>query len=118
MPSGLPAEYSVAEQTHIKSGTALGRATTTGSYAKNDFGLYDLHGNVWEWCQDPYRPNPASDKNADASVRVLRGGSWDDPATLCRSACRSYDTPERCYPYVGFRVVCEIKPNEISSAPK
>ena len=67
-----------------------------------------MHGNVWEWCQDVYRKDPTSDKEGDAATRVLRGGSWFDPAKLCRSAYRSYENPDQSYPYVGFRVACEL----------
>lgn len=99
---------------------------TTGEYREkttpvnhfkgaNAFGLVDMHGNVWEWCQDHYHsnyeeaPNDGSaweDKEKDDS-RVLRGGSWSFNPRYCRSACRSYITPVvRDFNYFGFRVVC------------
>jgi formylglycine-generating enzyme required for sulfatase activity len=87
-----------------------------GNFPPNAFGLYDMHGNVWEWCLDHWHDNYqdapidgsawiSSDNNAR---RVLRGGSWDLNPCNCRSATRSYDTPDfRSYTF-GFRVVCEI----------
>ncbi|MBD1856152.1 formylglycine-generating enzyme family protein [Leptolyngbya sp. FACHB-1624] len=82
----------------------------------NNFGLYDMHGNVWEWCQDHWHGNYEGappdgsawiDLNADEdAARVLRGGSWLDDPWYCRSATRfNYDAGIR-YSYVGFRVVC------------
>jgi formylglycine-generating enzyme required for sulfatase activity len=80
----------------------------------NAFGLCDMHGNVYEWCQDhwhnSYEGAPidgsawlSSDENAD---RVVRGGSWDDYPGYCRSACRGYVSPDDRYDDIGFRVVC------------
>ncbi len=82
----------------------------------NGFGLYDMHGNVWEWCQDHWHSNyidPPVDGSAwinfeaeeDAS-RVLRGGSWTDNPRLCRSATRYYDAAGGRDFNFGFRVVC------------
>jgi eukaryotic-like serine/threonine-protein kinase len=93
------------------------RATPVGSFPANQFGLYDMHGNVWEWCLDEYR---SSYQNApiDGSVwtttdpqsdvkRVMRGGAWDYVARGCRSAVRGSLAPSSRIAGCGFRVVLE-----------
>ncbi|MEK7485108.1 MAG: SUMF1/EgtB/PvdO family nonheme iron enzyme [Planctomycetota bacterium] len=88
----------------------LGAGTTeVGKFEENGFGLYDMHGNVWEWCKDAYKSsyggdatNPISQGSA-SSVRVYRGGCWRNSADSCRCAFRSrYDPSYRWY-YLGFR---------------
>jgi formylglycine-generating enzyme required for sulfatase activity len=90
------------------------RETTTpvGSFAPNKYGLYDMHGNVWEWCQDwygeDYYNNSPSDNPKGPSTgtyRVLRGGSWYYDAQRCRSANRRDDTPDYRFNGNGFRLV-------------
>ena len=63
----------------------------------NQFGLYDMHGNVWEWCNDWY------DKNQE--YRVLRGGSWSEYSVGCSAWCRIHYSPELRFNYIGFRLV-------------
>jgi formylglycine-generating enzyme required for sulfatase activity len=95
------------------------RTTPVGSFPANQFGLYDLHGNVWEWCLDEYR---SSYQNAplDGSVwitnnpqndlkRVMRGGAWDYVARGCRSAVRGSLAPSSRIAGCGFRIVSIAK---------
>ena len=78
----------------------------------NDFGLFDMHGNVAEWCQGHYRPYSQdgsidsldSGEIADGDLRVLRGGSFRDPSSRVRSAAREKDRPSTRNNTVGFRV--------------
>ncbi|MCE9568265.1 MAG: SUMF1/EgtB/PvdO family nonheme iron enzyme [Planctomycetes bacterium] len=86
--------------------------TDVGSFACNAWGLCDLHGNVWEWCQDVYdktyyQSSPTQDpicNNDQSIVLVLRGGSWDHDPVCCRAAVRDRNGPAYCSDYVGFRV--------------
>ncbi len=80
-----------------------GKTIKVASYPPNDCGLYDMHGNVWEWCSDWYNKYPG-DKTTDGS-KVIRGGSWTDNAIKCRSANRHSITPDIMNPNTGFRLV-------------
>jgi formylglycine-generating enzyme required for sulfatase activity len=92
------------------------RSTPVGTFPPNVFGLYDMHGNVWEWCLDRYQPNYLTapidgsavldiPESAGNSKRVMRGGAWDYVAKGCRSAVRcSLDSSLRMNG-CGFRVI-------------
>ncbi len=81
-----------------------------GEKLPNAYGLYDMVGNVWQWCQDRYADYPAEamvDPHGPESgeLRVTRGGSWNDPALLCRSAYRSKNAQDSRFSNLGVRVV-------------
>ena len=98
-------------------GDSRGETTAVGSFAPNAFGLYDMHGNVWEWCQDHWHENYKQAPTDGSALltddvytaRVLRGGSWDSIPRNCRSACRFFDNSVFRYDSIGFRVVCEAR---------
>ena len=80
----------------------------------NSFGLYDMHGNVWEWCEDDFHDNyqgapddgsARKDASNDSGSKILRGGSWIGNPWLCRSAFRNWYPVVSRFNYFGFRVV-------------
>ena len=88
---------------------ATNGTATAGSYLPNAWGLYDTHGNAWEWCLDWYAGSLAGGSDPSGAVsgsyRVRRGGSWSSPASYCRSASRNYCPASDQNNYVGFRLV-------------
>jgi sulfatase modifying factor 1 len=92
------------------SGIYLQQTTAVGSYAANAWGLYDMIGNVEEWCQDWYGAYPGGSVTdpqgaVTGSYRVIRGGYWNNYGRYCRSAYRYYNNPDARSRYLGFRVV-------------
>ncbi len=88
----------------------VGRTTEVGAYPPNPWGLHDMHGNVWEWCEDvwhgSYEGAPvdgSAGTDRAGALRMLRGGSWYSVARFVRSASRYAIAPGRRYDYIGFR---------------
>ena len=93
----------------------LPHTSVVGSFTANGYGLYDMAGNVFEWCNDRYDSayyntspydNPTGPASGDFSV--LRGGSWENSAYYCRVACRNFFYPYSLYHFIGFRTVLNL----------
>jgi formylglycine-generating enzyme required for sulfatase activity len=90
----------------------IGRTVSVGKYQPNAWGLFDMHGNVWEWCLDGPRAYTADPMDAPrgpevGQLRTLRGGAWAWGSIACRSAFRFTNPASARSPNFGFRVVCE-----------
>ena len=99
--------YSTCTNTLVNS---PGKSQVVGTYSPNGYGLYDMHGNVYEWCSDWYGTYPTAAQTnptgaATGSYRVFRGGDYISAATWLRSAYRQNDSPAWNYGNLGFRVV-------------
>jgi formylglycine-generating enzyme required for sulfatase activity len=117
-----------------EAGPYLGRTAAVGSYPPNAFGLYDMHGNVWEWCadlydarfygvsslDDPTGPSSPRDEGAwwDPSSRVVRGGTYGTAPQWLRSACRGWKIPGERSGVTGFRVARDAGEGENHSTKK
>jgi formylglycine-generating enzyme required for sulfatase activity len=91
------------------------KTTDVGSFPPNAFGLYDMHGNLWEWCSDRWHDNyngaptdGSSWETGTSEYRVRRGGSWNNSPVLCRSADRYWNSAGNRNSDIGFRVTLVV----------
>jgi formylglycine-generating enzyme required for sulfatase activity len=103
------ANYLYSEAGHCEG---IGRPSAPGSFETNPWGLYDMHGNVNEWCLDPWQPqhsqtqlSAAQLKQDHSSFRVVKGGTWDYPPRLLRSSWRDFYQVEQRLDNLGFRII-------------
>jgi len=103
----------------------------------NRWGLAELHGQLYEWCEDSWHPNPVAEghpedgepwrereededlvrrESGQRGWKLLRGGSWINDPHLCRAACRGSDPPAHSYPLVGFRPCYLLPPGSLLGA--
>ena len=106
--------YATATYNNSPKGEVREKTTDVGSFPGNEWGLHDMHGNVWEWCEDDWHnsyegaPEDGSTwtDNRSQAEKLLRGGSWDLNPQNCRSAYRSHSSRVNRYIDLGFRVCC------------
>ena len=105
--------YGDAPKGDAPKGEYRQKTVDVGSFSPSAFGLYDMHGHVWEWCSDRWHDNYQNAPQDGSSwetgtldnVRVLRGGSWYNNAIICRSAFRSWGSADYRNLNIGFRLV-------------
>src|ERR1019366_1092535 len=105
-----------------KKGVYREKTTPVGSFPANAWGLHDMHGNLFQWCEDWYGDYPQKDvvgpQGPDkGDYRVLRGGSWRDLPPVCRSASRVRDVPSDRSDNIGFRLCFFVEQSEETPKP-
>jgi len=110
MYANNPLEHNGCVDAFYRSGMKSGQPAPVGSFAPNAWGLYDMSGNVWEWCRDLFDRYDAVStvdpyETESGRNRVRRGGSWFSPGYSCRSANRAYGHPMSRLQTTGFRLV-------------
>ncbi len=117
-----PMKYDACVSDHRANGLGANQPAPVKRYPPNAWGLYDMHGNVWEWCRDLF------DRYAAVSVvdpcttdsgkdRVRRGGSWFSPGYACRSANRAYAHPMSRLQNTGFRLIMNVPETSDPTTP-
>ena len=110
--AGTTTEYSfgdvITEEqvNYFSEDRAKNETTPVGSFPANAWGLYDMHGNVWEWTKDW---DWTGNNLISSGNRILRGGSWLNNPRYCRSAYRNLNTPGSRNVIIGFRVACDLE---------
>ena len=107
--------HQALEQYCVYCGNAAEQTEVVGSKLPNSWDLFDMHGNVQEWCWDWYADYPTGTMSdyvgpSSGSARVVRGGGWQSPAKACRSANRDYYSPTIAFINLGFRLVRAVSP--------